>query len=97
MTTAADTLRAAATTYAERNAIYGDNWYKIGAVMNGLFPEGIHLKSIDDHVRFYYLMSIAQKLTRYSNNFHHGGHRDSIHDACVYAAMLETFDYEFTK
>jgi hypothetical protein len=85
-------LQAAAATFAERNKVYGDNWTKIGSAMQALFPDGITLVTAEDHVRFYYLLSVVQKLTRYSNNFATGGHQDSIHDVVVYSAMLEDFD-----
>lgn len=87
-------LRAAADTYAQRHQIYGENWKKIGQTLHAMFPNGIELKTVDDHVRWYYLVLKVAKLTRYANNFTKGGHRDSIHDDIVYSAMLESYDKE---
>ena len=93
-------LREAAETYAERNKVYGDNYKLVGAVMKGFFPEGVFLKTEDDHNRFHIFMLAIVKLTRYTVNWYPNvqtgkvGHRDSIRDATVYCAMLEEIDAE---
>lgn len=89
---AADLLAEAAETYRARNKVYGDNFKMVGKVMLGLFPNGVTLKTPHDHNRFHILMLIIVKLTRYTVNWEGGGHADSIHDATVYAAMLEWID-----
>ena len=62
------------------------------SLMCALFPNGIVLKTPEDHNRFGVLTMIASKLNRYCNNFESGGHADSIHDLGVYAFMLEELD-----
>jgi hypothetical protein len=45
-------LRAAATLYEERNAIYGSDYLEHGKLMLAYFPEGIHLKTAQDLSRY---------------------------------------------
>lgn len=85
-------LREAATTYEERNKVYGDNYMRVGNVMAAIFPDGVMLKTPDDHNRFHIFMLGIVKLTRYAVNWDGGGHQDSIHDNTVYSAMLEEID-----
>lgn len=92
--TAADFLDEAAKTFRDRNAVYGDNFKRVGAVMAALFPEGITLKTEDDHNRFHIFALCVIKMTRYTQNWNVGGHADSIHDNTVYSAMLEAIDAE---
>ncbi len=88
-------LEAAAITFAEKNAEYGENYRRVGPTLVALFGgEPITLSSEKDHERFHILMLIVVKLTRYTVNWDKGGHKDSIHDAAVYAAMLEAIDDE---
>lgn len=84
---AADILAAAADTFRERRAIYGDNYIKVGAMFAVLYPDGLTLRTADDFSRFELFMFVIVKLSRFSNS--QMTHVDSIHDACVYAAMLE--------
>ena len=85
-------MQKAAKTYRQRNKVYGDNYKRHGAVMAALFPDGIALRTIEDHNRFGVLTMIVSKLGRYATNFEKGGHNDSIHDLGVYAFMLEELD-----
>jgi len=85
-------LAEAAKTFAERRAVYGDNYKRVGAAMAALFPKGVELKTADDHNRFHIFMLVLVKLSRYCVNWEKGGHQDSIHDAAVYCAMLEDID-----
>lgn len=85
---ASDILDAAAATYRERNTIYGSNYLNVGEAMKGFFPNGIELKTANDHLRFHLFCWIVGKLSRYANRWKEG-HQDSIHDVAVYAAMLE--------
>lgn len=89
-------LAEAASTFAARRAVYGDNYKRVGAAMAALFPDGVNLKSKDDHNRFHILMLVVVKLSRYCVNWEKSGHQDSIHDAAVYCAMLESIDAEIT-
>ena len=82
-------LRACATTYEERNKLYGDNYKKFGRVMEAMFPEGLTLRSIQDFNRYGIFVQCASKLMRYAEKLNKGGHQDSAHDLSVYAAMLE--------
>lgn len=84
-------LREAAVTFEERNKVYGNNYERVGEVMAGLFPDGITLKTPQDHNRFHIFMLIIVKLSRYAVNWEKG-HQDSIRDTATYAAMLEMID-----
>jgi hypothetical protein len=84
-----DLLEAAAKTYRERNAVYGDNHDRLGAMLAASFPRGLKLESTHDHERFALFSLILVKLSRYAVAWENGGHKDSIHDVIVYAAMLE--------
>jgi hypothetical protein len=86
--TAADILGEMADTYRERNKVYGDSWRKVGAVLAALHPDGVTLKTQADHELFHNWSLIVVKMARFATS----GltHRDSIHDAAVYAAMIES-------
>lgn len=88
-------LSEAAQTYRERNAVYGNNFERAGKALNALFPNGINLKTVDDQTRFQIFNLIIVKLSRYAVNWY-DGHKDSIHDALVYCAMLEAIDANAT-
>lgn len=87
--TVPEILRAMAATYEERNALYKDNYKRIGAMFVLLFPEGLTVREPDDWNRLFLLIHCIGKMTRYAAQFGAGGHKDSAHDAAVYAAMLE--------
>jgi hypothetical protein len=89
--TAPDLLDAAAATFRERNAVYGNNYQRMGALLLALFPEGgvPPVTTEADANRLNLMIDCLGKLQRYAHNFARGGHRDSAHDLCVYAAMLE--------
>jgi hypothetical protein len=89
MKTTADILIEMAETFRERNAVYGDNCVMVGKVMEDLFPNGITLRTAEEHERFHLLYMIIVKLTRFAVS--EMTHVDSIHDTAVYAAMLEAF------
>ncbi len=93
---AGEILLAAGQTFIEKNKEYGDNWRKVGPVMNGLFPEGLTLKDEDDFNRFHILMLLVVKLTRYTTNWGKG-HQDSLRDSAVYCSMLEFIDTELKE
>ena len=86
-----DIMRSMAATFEERNKVYGDNYKNVAAVMRCLFPEGVPSElALTDHWHLFELIIV--KLTRFAN----GGltHVDSIHDAAVYAAMIESIIQE---
>ena len=89
-----DILEAGAKTYREKNAVYGDNYKKVGHVMVGLFPDGLTVATVDDWNRLHIMLLEVVKMTRYVQNWAHGGHSDSNLDRAVYAAMLESIDME---
>lgn len=91
--TAADILAEAAKTYLERNKVYGDNFLRVGGALQAFSPDGITLKTKDDHNRFHLFVLAIVKMSRYAVNWEKG-HQDSIHDAVVYGAMLEALDSE---
>ena len=90
--TAADKLEAMAATFRERNAVYGDNFLRLGNAMHAMFPQGLTVSGPDDWTRLYFFMLQQVKQSRYATNFTKGGHVDSVHDTAVYAALLEAFD-----
>ena len=81
-------LLLGAKIYADRNKQYGDSFIVVGEVMKALFPNGVHLKTSNDQLRYHLLSWGLGKLVRYCQNFESGGHQDSIDDALVYMAML---------
>ena len=88
MKDAADILAAMAETFRERNKVYGDNYKRVGAVMAAMFPHGVELLTEEDYNVWHLFELMVVKLTRFANS----GltHEDSIHDAAVYAAMVES-------
>ena len=95
MKDAADILAEMAETFRERNKVYGDNYKRVGATMVAMFPQGVHLKTEEDFNRWHLFELMVVKLTRFANT----GlmHQDSIHDAAVYAAMVESLINKETK
>lgn len=90
-------MSESAATFKSRNAEYGDNWRMVGETMKALFPNGVTLRTADDHNRFHIFMLKIVKLSRYAINWEKGGHQDSIHDDGVYSAMLEMIDGEISE
>lgn len=82
-------LKQAAQTFVDRNSVYGDNHTRVGQMLQAAFPKGIELITNEDHERFALFNLILVKLSRYAVAWETGGHKDSIHDVIVYAAMLE--------
>jgi len=88
-------LKAAGETFIQRNAVYNDNYKRVGQVMRALFPEGVELKTSEDFERWHILELMVVKLTRYTNNWETtGGHPDSLEDLSVYSAMLMQIDVD---
>ena len=88
MSDPADLLEEMAKTFRERSAMYKNNYKQIGAVMAALYPDGITLKTIDEHNRFHLFLMMQIKMTRLVNM--NLKHQDSCHDIAVYSAMLES-------
>lgn len=91
MKTAANLLREAAKTFEARNKVYGNNYLNVGGAMAALFPDGMIVKTAHDWNRLHIFLLGIVKLSRYAVNWN-SGHQDSIHDAIVYAAILESLD-----
>ena len=88
-----DLLHSHAELFLERNKVYGDNFIHFGKVMSGIFPRGLTLTSEEDFNRFCIFVQVISKATRYGQNMaRNKGHKDSLDDTSVYAAMLSEFD-----
>lgn len=87
-----DELRAGAATFDERGKIYGDNYLRIGPVMDALFPDGLFIKGPEMWNRMHLYMMTMVKATRLAVT--HLDHQDSAHDAMVYNAMLSCMLHE---
>ena len=98
--TPADLLQQSVESFRQRAEIYGDNYKQFGKAMLALFPNGPQIKSsndVENWNRLGLLVQIVSKLTRYCENFHKGGHDDSLNDISVYAAMLRHIDQEINE
>ena len=84
---AGDLMAAMASTFKERNAVYGNNAEVVGRVMAALFPNGVKLKTPKDFELWHLLELVIVKLTRFTQS--ELTHEDSIHDLAIYAAMVE--------
>lgn len=89
----AELLHRMADLYKERNAVYKDNYKKVGAVMAAMFPQGKFLLSPDDYNKWHLFELAIVKLTRYANQYENG-HADSLEDMIVYLAMVASIDAE---
>lgn len=87
-----EALEEAAGIYRQRNAIYGDNYKNIGAIMRAMFPGPVTLKTEHDFRRYGVFFRMMDKMTRYAENFESGGHKDSMDDIAVYAMILQELD-----
>ena len=89
-----DFLKQADATYSERGEVYGESYKNFGTIVKALFPNGIVLKTVEDMNRWGVFQMMLSKLHRYANNFHAGGHSDSLIDLATYSAMLHELDTE---
>ncbi len=89
----AEQLTKAAAIYAERSAMYGDNYKRFGHIMMGAIGP-VAVLNVHDYNRFAIFNLMAAKLSRYGNNFDKGGHDDSLDDLAVYCMMLKELDAE---
>lgn len=83
---ASDILAAGAKTYAERNKTYGENYRMVAPIMKVLFPYGVPAGVIHSD-KWHMFELLVVKITRFATS--RLEHMDSIHDAMVYAAMIE--------
>jgi hypothetical protein len=80
---AADRLEQMAKTFRERNAAYKDNYKVAGAILDLMFPDGMKDQEVG-----HLLSLVVVKLTRFTQSGMK--HKDSVHDAGVYAAMIDS-------
>ena len=85
-------LEEAAATSKAKDAEYGESYLTFGAFAAGLFPDGLKLETAADWGRFACLFEVIQKVHRYAQSLHKGGHADSLIDISVYAQMLARLD-----
>lgn len=79
-------LEAAAQTFRERNAVYGNNYEMVGPIMGILFPDGVDRQLLSSD-QFHLFELVIVKLSRLATS--RLTHTDSAHDAAVYCAMIE--------
>lgn len=84
-------LKRNAEIYAQRNAVYKDNYLMVGRIMKAMFPEGLTLVTEEDHNKFHLFMLAIVKLSRYAVNYDKG-HEPSVEDLIVYMAMVQSLD-----
>lgn len=80
-------LEEMASTFRERNKVYGDNWRMVGKMMAVMFPQGVQLVAAEDYDVWHLFELVIVKLSRFAISDLE--HQDSIHDLAVYAAMIE--------
>lgn len=86
MQTADKVMEMMLATFAQRGKIYKQNYLLIGEVMETMFPDGVVLKTAEDHNRWHLFLMTMIKATRLANtNLHH---EDSGLDMAVYASMF---------
>jgi hypothetical protein len=90
--TVPDRLNQLGKLFKKRGEIYGDNYHHFGTVLSGLFPNGLHLQTEEEHNRYALFLQLVHKLSRYANTIKTGGHKDSLDDFAVYSQMLAEFD-----
>lgn len=84
---AADILEHMAHTYRERQSVYGSNYKMIAPMVKVLFPNGVPSELVaTDKWHIFELILVKISRLAISNITH----QDSIHDAGVYAAMIES-------
>jgi hypothetical protein len=94
MKSAPHILLNGARTFIEKRKVYGSSYVTHGRAMASLFPKGITLETPSDFLRFSIYNLIVIKMGRYAQSWDKR-HQDSVHDAMVYAAVLEEID-QFT-
>lgn len=91
-----NTFDEAQRVYRERNAVYKDNFRIVGRIMTAMFGwKQPDLVDENDFNRWHIFELFIVKLTRYVNNWHRGGHEDSLDDMIVYLGILKELDREW--
>lgn len=85
--TVPEIMRDMASTFEERNRVYGSNYKMVGPIMKILFPNGVPPEVLHSDQFHLFELKIV-KLSRFAIS----GltHIDSIHDDAVYSAMIES-------
>lgn len=86
MQTADKVMEQMLATFKERGNIYKANYLMIGEILSVMFPEGITLKTVDDHNKWHLFLLTMVKATRLANT--RLTHEDSGLDMAVYASMF---------
>lgn len=80
-------LKKAAKTFGEKQKEYGAGYLRHGDIMSCFFPDGLHLKTADDFLKFHlFELDVIKSNRLASSKF---THKDSWHDKIIYAAMGE--------
>lgn len=87
--TPASVLRDMAATFELRNASYRDNYKCVAPVIAALFPDGVPPQLVVDDRWHLFELSVVKLARAARNNL---DHTDSIHDAAVYLAMIESIN-----
>lgn len=85
--TVPEILREMADTFEERNKQYSDNYLSVAPFIKELFPGGVPAGLVETD-RWHLFELLVVKMTRFARS--ELTHIDSIHDAAVYAAMIES-------
>ena len=92
-----DILVEAQEVYADRSAVYKDNFRSVGRVMVAMFPDGRPpLRTAPDYDRWHIFELLIVKLTRYANNYDNP-HKDSLLDMLPYIGILGALDDELRE
>lgn len=75
-----------AATFKERNTTYGSNYKHVPKMVAVLFPDGVSSELVGSD-QWHLFELILVKLSRFAVS--QLTHKDSIHDAAVYSAMIE--------
>ncbi|WNG73484.1 HAD_PNKP-C-like protein [Pseudomonas phage 109] len=84
-------LSAAADIFRDRQSAYGRNDLMYGKIMEILFPNGMVVKTADDHRLALFVMHIVGKLTRLANSGFEDD--DSVLDLINYSAFVHATMY----
>ena len=86
MQTADKVMEQMLATFRERAKVYKSNYLMIGEVMAVMFPDGVTLKTAEDHNKWHLFLMTMIKATRLANTGLN--HEDSGLDMSVYASMF---------
>lgn len=89
--TVPEALADLGSLFADRNALYGDNYKRFGPALMAMVPS-VKIETAHDMNRFAIFVMIFSKISRYAQQFSNGGHADSLDDLSVYAQMLRELD-----